>query len=79
MLPGQLLRDGVPFDEPRQEPLAEEPHQGLCVPCREGVERSVVRERAVGRENVQVDVPLQKIASRRDGDHDAGPLVCAAF
>jgi len=32
----------------------EEPHQGLSVPCREGVKRSVVRERAVSRENAQV-------------------------
>ncbi len=32
--------DGVFLDEPRQEPLAEEPHPGVCVPCREGVERS---------------------------------------
>jgi hypothetical protein len=23
--------DGVSVDEPRQEPLAEEPHEGLCV------------------------------------------------
>jgi hypothetical protein len=30
------------LDEPRQEPFAEGPHQGLCVPSREGVERSVV-------------------------------------
>jgi DUF4097 and DUF4098 domain-containing protein YvlB len=43
-LRGQLLRDGVFLDEPGQEPLAEETHQHLLVPCREGVERSVVRE-----------------------------------
>jgi hypothetical protein len=30
------------LDEPRQEPLAEETHQRFSVPCREGVERSVI-------------------------------------
>ena len=71
----QLLRDGVFLDEPRQEPLAEVPHQRLSVPCREGVERSVVRECAVGHENVKVDMPLQKVAARGDRDHDPGPCV----
>jgi len=74
-LRGELLRDGVLLDEPRQEPLAEEPHQGLCVACREGVEASVVRERAVGRENVQMNVPLQQVAAAGDRDHDPGPCV----
>lgn len=41
-LRGQLLRDGMFLDEPRQEPLAEETHPRFSVPCREGVERSVI-------------------------------------
>jgi hypothetical protein len=42
-----------------------------------GAERSVVREHAVGRENVQMNVPLQQVAAGGDRDHDPGPCVGA--
>ena len=70
---GQLLGDGVLLDEPRQEPLAEETHQRLLVPTREGVERSIVRECAAGHEQVQVDMPLEEVAGGGERDHDPGP------
>ena len=65
--------------EPRQKPLAEEPHQRLSVPGRERVERSIVREGAVGHENVTMWMPLQKIAGAGDRDHDPGPCVGSHF
>jgi hypothetical protein len=50
----QLLRDGVFLDEPRQEPLAKEPHQRLAVPGRERVKRPVVREGAGRHQEVSM-------------------------
>jgi hypothetical protein len=57
-LPGEILRDRVPQGEARQQALAEQLHHRLSVPCLERVKRAIVREGAVGHENVSMRVPL---------------------
>jgi hypothetical protein len=37
------------------------------------MERPVAGERAVGGQNVEVDIPLEHIAGGSEGDHDPGP------
>jgi len=65
----------VLVDEACQNSLAEQPHQRFCVPRRQGMERPVAGEPAIGGQNVEVDIPLEHIAGGSDGDHDPGPRV----
>jgi hypothetical protein len=54
-LPDKIFRDRVPFDETGHQPLAEQLHDHITVPCLERVKGAVVRERTVGQEDVQPD------------------------
>jgi hypothetical protein len=74
-LPDQILRDRVPEGETGQQALAEEFHDRVSVPRLERVKDAVIREHAVGREDVSMRMPLQKVTSAGDRDHDAGPCV----
>jgi hypothetical protein len=56
------IKRNLYFDEARAEPLAEELHQGFAIPVRERVESAVLREGAVGYENVTMRMSLQKVA-----------------
>jgi hypothetical protein len=71
-LPHELGRGGVGLDELGQQPLPEEAHQQGGVPHRQGLPGAVRRPRGVGREEVDVGMPLDEIAGGGDGDHDAG-------
>jgi len=65
----------VLVDKACQNSLAEQPQQRFCVARRQGMERPVAGERAIGGQNVEVDIPLEHIAGGSDGDHDPGPRV----
>jgi hypothetical protein len=62
-------------DEPRQQALPEEARQQGGVPLRQGLPGAGRRLAAVGREQVEVRMPLDQISSAGDGDDDAGARV----
>ena len=74
-LPGEILRDGVAFDETGQQALPEQLHHRVSVPRLDRVKRPVVRERSVRHEKVTMWMPLEQVAAGRDGDDGAGPSV----
>jgi hypothetical protein len=55
----ELGRDGMGFDEPGQQALAEEAHQQQSLPFRQRFPGAVRCLAAVGREQVQVRMPVQ--------------------
>jgi hypothetical protein len=55
--PSEILRDRVALDQAREEMPAEQPHDLFAVAGRERVEAAVVRETAVGDEEVSVGMP----------------------
>jgi hypothetical protein len=57
-LPDQILRNRVPFAETGQQALPEQLHDHITVPGRERVKGAVVREGAVGHEDVSMRMPL---------------------
>ena len=65
------------LDQPRQETLAEEAHQPHAVPLRQRLPGAVRRLAAVGREQVDVGMPLKEIPGGGDRDDDAGAGVSA--
>ena len=73
----QLGRDGMGKDEPRQQALPEEAHQQGGVPLRQGLPGAARRLAAVGREQVEVRMPLDQVASAGDRDDDARSGVVA--
>jgi hypothetical protein len=75
--PDELGRDGVGLDEPGQQPLPEEAHEQGALPLGEGLPRAVRCLPAVGREEVDVGMPLDEIAGGGDRDDDAGAGVVA--
>jgi hypothetical protein len=63
------------FDETGQQALAEQLHHRVSVPRLERVKRAIVREGALGHEDVSMRMPLQEVAARGDRHDDAGPSV----
>jgi len=59
-LTDKVLRDRVPKDETGQQALAEQLHDRLAVPILERVKSTLVRKRAIGREDVSVWMPLYR-------------------
>jgi hypothetical protein len=56
----------LPADQPRQQALAEEPHQQDAVPFGQGLPGAVRCLAAVGREQVEVRMPLNQISGGGD-------------
>jgi len=54
------------FDETGQQALAEQLHHRVSVPRLERVKRAIVREGALGHEDVPMRMPLQEVAARGD-------------
>jgi hypothetical protein len=78
-LVGELLGDRASFDQARQKSLAEQLHDRRAVPACEGMESAIVRESAVGDEQVTVWMPLDQVSGGGDGRDDSGPSVRAGL